>query len=409
MKRFGRPLSAAGRVLLYAAALFTIFCAGIFIGANPDTPVVGGLKEVVAPDRAEIPADQVQSLIENEYYRKVSEDKLTNGSIRGMVESLDDPYSHYYDPEQNKQFSLHIKGSYSGVGMAVNQHKRGLLVTQTYPGSPARDAGLKVGDVITKVNGKSIAGESADSAVAKVKGKEGTTVALTWATPTGKGNKLGAETTKTLTRKSIDIPVTSSKLYTRNGKKIGYVRLLAFTETSGRLVSDDIKKLQKRGAEQWILDLRGNGGGRLDQAVSISNIFLPEGFIVATDGRSVSREVHYAKPAGFLTAEDLVVLVDKGSASASEIVSGVMKFRDRGMIVGTRTFGKGVFQEITELKNGGSVSLTTGRYELPGKHYITKAGLKPDLIVRENSKTGQDEQLDAAFGVLAKFSAQSSK
>jgi carboxyl-terminal processing protease len=398
-----------GRTILALAALFTALCAGIFIGANPQTPVVGGLKDFVAPDRAEIPADQVQSLIENEYYRKVPDAKLTDGSIRGMVESLDDPFSHYFDPEQNKQFALHMKGSYSGVGMAVNQDKRGLLVTQTYPGSPARDASLKVGDVITKVNGKPIAGQSADAAVAKIKGKEGTTVTLTWATPTGKGTKLGAETTKTLTRKSIDIPVTTSRIYKEDGRKVGYVQLISFTETSGRLVADEIKKQKKKGAQQWILDLRGNGGGRLDQAVEISNLFLPDGFIVATDGRSVPRDEYKAKPSLFLTADTLVVLVDKGSASASEIVSGVMKFRDRGMIVGTRTFGKGVFQEVTELDNGGSISLTTGRYELPGKHYITKEGLKPDLTVKEDPKTGQDEQLQAAFDVLAKFPVKNAK
>lgn len=392
------------RVLLSIAALATALIAGIYIGAYPETPVVGALKGYIAPDRATIPSDQVQSLIERDFYRKVPDSTLTNGSISGMVKSLDDPYSHYFDPKQNKAFAQAISGSYSGVGMAVNQHRRGLVVTTTYPGSPSAKAGIKSGDVITKVEGKAIAGQSADLVVTKIKGPEGTKVSLTYATPeNGSKTKLGPEKTVTLVRKSIDIPVAEGKLYSKNGKKVGYVQLASFTETSGRLVRQQVDKLKKQGAKSWVLDLRGNGGGRLDQAVSVSSIFLPDGMIVATDGRSVTRQVYDAVERDFRTADPLVVLVDKGSASASEITSGAIKYRDRGLIVGTRTFGKGVFQEVTELKNGGAVSLTVGRYELPGKHYITKAGLKPDLVVKDDRKTKQDEQLDAAFAALAKL------
>lgn len=394
------------RYLIATLALVAALCAGIYIGAYPDTPVVGGLKGVVAPDRAEIQSDQVQTLIENDYYRKIPESRLTNGSIAGMIKSLNDPYSHYFDPQQNKAFEQVISGSYTGVGMAVLENKRGLLVTTTYDGSPAKNAGLKRGDVITKVNGKSIAGISSDAAVAKVKGPEGTKVSVTYATPSSKNSKkLGAERTITMTRKAIDIPVAQGKLYKREGLKVGYVELAQFTETAGRLVSAQVDKLKKQGANAWILDLRGNGGGRLDQAVSVSSIFIPTGMIVATDGRSVTRKVYDAIKGDFRTAQPLVVLVDKGSASASEITSGAMKFRDRGLIVGTRTFGKGVFQEVTELKNGGAVSLTIGRYELPGKHFITKAGLKPDITVAENPKQPGDEQLDAGFSALAKLAA----
>lgn len=398
------------RYLIAILALFTALCAGIYVGANPDTPVLGGLKDVVAPDKAEIPSDQVQSLIEHDYYRQIPDAKLTDGSIQGMVKSLGDPYSHYFNPKQNKAFEQLISGSYSGVGMGVNQHKRGLLVTVTYPGSPAATQKIKRGDVITKVNGKSIAGESADLAVAKIKGPAGTKVTLTVATPNARNpRKLGAERTITLTRRAIDIPVARGKLYSRDGRKVGYVQLAQFTETAGRLVTAQVDKLKKRGATSWILDLRGNGGGRLDQAVAVSSIFIPKGMIVATDGRSVRRSVYNAIDGAFRTAQPLVVLVDKGSASASEITSGALKYRDRGLIVGTRTFGKGVFQEVTELENGGAVSLTVGRYELPGGHFITKAGLKPDLTVADDTHTGRDEQLSAAFSALAKFKPNATK
>lgn len=398
------------RYLIVILGIFAALIVGVRIGANPDTPVVGKLKDVVAPDRTTIPADQVQTLIENDFYRKVSPAGLTDGSIKGMVRSLKDPYSHYFDAKENKEFEQAISGSYSGVGMAVGQHKRGLMVTVVYPGAPAAGAGIRRGDIITKVDGKSIAGESADLAVTRIKGPAGTKVTLTWARPRTTGSrKFGSERSVVLTRKRIDIPVARGRLIRSNGRKVGYVQLASFTATSGRLIARQVRRLKRSGATSWILDLRGNGGGRLDQAVAVSSVFLPDGMIVATDGRSVKRKVYDALEGRFLTADPLAVLVDKGSASASEITSGALKYRDRGLIVGTRTFGKGVFQEVTELSNGGAVSLTIGRYELPGRHYIGKNGLTPDLTVRDNVRTRRDEQLSAALAALAKFKSAAAK
>ena len=392
------------RTAIAILAAFTAFVGGVYVGAYPDTPVVGGLKEVIAPDRATIGTEQVQDLIEQDFYRKVPDAKLTDGSINGMVESLNDRFSHYFDPEQNKAFEQATTGRYTGVGMAVNQDDRGLLVTITYPKSPAREAGVRAGDVITEVNGKSIKGQAADEAVAKIKGPEGTSVTLTVATPVKSGSeKLGKPRDLKMTRKAIAIPVTESKLYREGGRKVGYVQLTSFTETSGNAVKAQISSLKKRGADSYVLDLRGNGGGRLDQAVAVGSVFLNDGMIVATDGRTREREQYNAIPEAFLTTDPLVVLVDKGSASASEIVAGALKFRDRGLIVGTRTYGKGVFQEVTELKNGGALSLTVGRYVLPGNHYIGKNGLKPDLTVEDAKDTKPDEALDAAFEALAQF------
>lgn len=240
--------------------------------------------------------------------------------------------------------------------------------------------------------------------MAKIKGPEGTKVKITYATPIDKdGKKLGPGKTIELTRKSIDIPVADGKLYKRDGRKVGVVRLASFTETAGDAVSKQIDKLKKQGADSFVLDLRGNGGGRLDQAVAVSSIFIHNGMIVATDGRAREREQFDAVKRDFRTTDPLVVLVDRGSASSSEITSGALKYRDRALIVGTRTFGKGVFQEVTELKNGGAISLTVGRYVLPGNHYITKAGLTPDIKIEDNPKTKPDEALNASFEALSKF------
>ncbi|MBK5231066.1 MAG: hypothetical protein JJE27_07845, partial [Thermoleophilia bacterium] len=217
------------------------------------------------------------------------------------------------------------------------------------------------------------------------------------------GKRLGAPRDIKLRRKQIEIPITIGRLVKRNGRKTGVVELATFTETAGVAVAREIEKLDKKGADSFVLDLRGNGGGRLDQAVAISSLFLSKGMIVATDGRARLRRQYNAIKGAVITAEPLVVLVDRGSASASEIVSGSLKYRDRALIVGTRTYGKGVFQEITEFDNGGAISLTVGRYELPGGHYITKRGLTPDLKAKDDPKTSADEALDASLAALAAF------
>ncbi|MBI5310942.1 MAG: S41 family peptidase [Actinobacteria bacterium] len=392
------------RVTIVILALVAALAAGVYVGANPNTPVVGVLKDVIAPDKTEISSEQAKQLIENEFYRKVDGEKLTDGELSGMVKSLKDPYSHYFNPDQNKAFAQSISGKYSGVGMAVNQHDKGLLVTFVYDGSPAKQAGIRREDVITAVDGKSIAGQSSDASVARIKGPEGTYVTLTARRPKRQGGEaLGAERDYRLQRKQIEIPVALGKLYKRDGRKIGVVMLAGFTETAGVAVAREIEKLEKRGADSYVLDLRGNGGGRLDQAVAVSSLFLSDGMIVATDGRSRRRTQYDAIKDAVLTADPLVVLVDKGSASASEITAGALKFRDRALVVGVNTFGKGVFQEVTELENGGAISLTVGRYVLPGNHYITKRGLTPDLKAEDDIDTRADEALDASFEALAEF------
>lgn len=392
------------RSLIALAAVVTALVAGVYIGAHPNTPIVGQLKDLIAPDQVEISTNDVRSLIENEFYRPVSEEKLTNASIRGMVHSLKDPYTHYFDAEQNKAFTESISGHYSGVGMAVQDDKRGLVITHVYDGTPAQRARLKPEDVITEVNGKSIAGQPADAAVARVKGREGTTVKLTVRSPRRSGSrKLGAPRVITLKRKSIETPIATGEIVREGGRKVGVIELAVFAETAGQIVGREVTKLKRRGAGSFVLDLRGNGGGRLDQAVAVSSVFVPKGLIVATDGRSRRRREYDANKGALLTAAPLVVLVDRGSASASEIVAGALKFRDRALVVGTRTYGKGVFQEVTEFDNGGALSLTVGRYLLPGDRKITSKGLAPDLKVEDNPHTRRDEALNAAIAALAEF------
>lgn len=392
------------RILIANFAVFAALIGGIYIGANPNTPVLGGLKDVVAPDRAEISTNQARDLISNEYITEISESKLTDGEIGGMVKSLKDPYSHYFNAKQNKAFAQALSGKYSGVGMAVNEdeRKRGLLVTFVYDDSPAKQAKVRPGDVITKVNGKSIAGMAADAAVALIKGPEGTYVTLTIRVGLDStGERLGRPRNSRLKRKQIDVPITTGRMVKRNGRRTGVIQLAVFADTAGAAVTNEVEELEKKGADGYVLDLRGNGGGRLDQAVAVASVFLSKGMVVATDGRARMRRQFDVVEGALKTADPLVILVDRGSASASEIVAGALKYRNRALVVGTRTYGKGVFQEVTEFDNGGALSLTVGRYELPGKHFITKRGLAPDLQARDKRKTRADEALDASLAALA--------
>ncbi|HEV7918506.1 MAG TPA: PDZ domain-containing protein, partial [Solirubrobacterales bacterium] len=195
------------RLLLAVLAVAAALAAGIYIGANPGTPVIGDLVELVTGDDAAVDTDVARDLIKNDFYKPVPDSTLRDGSIDGMVKALKDPYTQYLSPAHNKLFQQAISGKYSGVGMGVDDDKRGLLVTFTYPGSPARKAGVKPGDVITKVNGKSIVGVPSEAAVARIKGPENTEVTLTIRSPRGGGQRLGPEHDLRLKRKQIEIPV----------------------------------------------------------------------------------------------------------------------------------------------------------------------------------------------------------
>ncbi len=394
------------RAFTVTLAILTALAAGVYIGANPNTPVVGVLQDVIAPDKAEIPSDRARELIRNEYIHEVPEQTLTDGEISGMVRSLKDPYSLYFNAKQKRVFDESLSGKYSGVGMGVieDKQKRGLRVTSVYDESPARAAGIRPGDLITEVNGKSLAGVDSKTAVAKITGPEGTFVTLTFRSSLDdEGKDLGSPREKRLRRKQIDIPVTTGRLIKRNGRKTGVIQLAQFVDTAGAAVTKEVEKLEKKDADSYVLDLRGNGGGSIDQAVAVSSIFLSKGMVVATDGRGRLRRQYDVDKNALRTADPLVVLVDGGTASSSEIVTGALKYRDRALVVGTRTFGKGVFQEVTQFEGGGALSLTVGRYELPGKHYVTKHGLRPDLEARDRHKTRADEALDAALAALAAF------
>jgi carboxyl-terminal processing protease len=310
------------------------------------------------------------------------------------VRALHDRFSHYFTPKESRLFEDSLQGQFSGVGMTVREHKRGLLVVGVFKDSPARRAGIRPGDVITAVNGDSIAGEPTDLATAKIKGKPGTFVNLTIQSPKKKRRTLR------VARARIEVPISAGRIFTRAGQKLGVVRLATFSAGAHGEVRKELDRLLKKGARGIVLDLRGNGGGLLEEAVLVSSLFIENGPIVSTKGRVRPTRRFDAEGKAIPAGIPVVVLVDRGSASASEIVTGALRARRRATIVGERTLGKGVFQEVRPLSNGGVLDLVVGRYYLPGGGIVSKKGIAPQIRARDLPRTPRDEALPVALNTL---------
>jgi carboxyl-terminal processing protease len=368
-----------------------ILTGGIWLGGHPEAlpaPVRDALVETGPAVRAEL-IDTIQ----NHYYKPVSKRQLEEASLKGMVASLNDPYSRYFSPREAKAFNEDLSGHFEGVGMSVHPVGQGLLITDTFNGSPAEKAGLRAGDVIVAVNGVSIAGQAINNSTDKIKGPPGTFVTLT----VKRGKQLKKYRVK---RAKIVVPEAVGKAVTRGGKKFAVVTLDSFSSgVHGRLRAEIDKQL-KNGAKGIVLDLRGNPGGLLREGVLVSSIFIEDGTIVSTRGRAEPTRVYKAVGDAIAASIPVVVLVDRGSASASEITTGALHDRGRAKIVGTRTFGKGVFQEVEPLKNGGALDLTVGRYYLPNGEPLPKDGLKAQVGASDDPKTKRDEALPVALDVL---------
>jgi carboxyl-terminal processing protease len=384
----------SGLPLFLVMGLLTL-ALGIYLGGHPST-LPDPVRDVFVQDSDGELYDEAIDTIERDYYRKVDREDLLNQSLDQAVRSLDDRFSNYFAPRDYADFQQATEGRFEGVGMSVTPVEDGLRVVAVYDGSPAAEGGLKKGDLITEVDGKSIAGKSSEESTTRIKGPAGTAVKLT--VMTGK-----QERELTLKRAEVEIPVVQSKMREYNGKKIAWVRLAGFTSGAHDAVKEGVTKLLDDGAEGVVLDLRDNGGGLLNEAVMVSSIFIPDGRIVSTRGRARPERVYDATGGAIDTHIPVVVLVNKNSASASEIVTGALQDRDRAEVVGTRTFGKGVFQEIEPLSNGGALDITVGEYFLPSGRNLggggvkQGAGVKPDVEAEDNPKTPRDEALQAAL------------
>ncbi|MEX0993587.1 MAG: S41 family peptidase [Solirubrobacterales bacterium] len=366
-------------------------CLGLYLGGHP-TSLPGKLRDVFVDEQVSLQA-QAADTIEDHYYRKVSRTKLENASISGMVRSLHSRFSAYFAPVENKLFKESLGGQFSGVGMTVVKNKRGLRIASIFPASPAKRAGIEPGDLITRVDGKSIAGQSSEVASARIKGKPGTQVRLTIVSR-------GKTRVERVTRQTIKVPVVAGAMRRAAGRKLGVVRITSFTPGVHSDVRKQVTRLQKRGARGFVLDLRGNGGGLLDEAVLVSSVFIPDGTIVTTEGRTVSKKTYNAT-GDALTRAPIVPLVDRGTASASEIVTAALQERLSSRVVGRRTVGKGVFGQLFPLSNGGALDLVIGNYYTPDGSSLNGKGIKPDVELSRAANADPTLALDRALQVLA--------
>jgi len=330
---------------------------------------------------------QVYQIIQNEYIEKVDPSKLIEGAIQGMVEALGDPHSRWLTAEEWKEWKVEKEGEFGGLGMTVGVRDGFITIIEPLEDTPASRAGLQPGDKIIKINGKSTEGMSLNEAVSRLRGKVGTQVTIT-ITREGAAEPIEY----TLTRALIKLPNIEKKIL---DSSIGYVKIIGFTnEETSKELRDALTYLKEEGVRSLILDLRDNPGGLLSQAVEVADEFLPSGTIVSIRDRDPAEsKIYSAHPSGGGIDFQLIVLINKGSASASEIVAGAIKDHQRGILMGTPTFGKGTVQNAISLENGGALWLTTAKYYTPSGVCIEGEGIKPNLEIKPFIPTPEEKEV----------------
>lgn len=377
----------------------TGFLVGLFVGAAATLAAIALYFELSGDTISEPTVrDQAQAFIEDSYFQKVTPEELESGSMRGMIDELrkeyDDKFSHYFDPKEYKEFQKSLSGDFKGVGLSIKEVPEGLEVTTVFPDSPAEGAGIAVGDVILAADGKKLSGIPAEVATAKIKGKVGTEVELT-VMPVDGG---GAKDIK-VKRANITFPAAQGRIMHIDGRKVGYIVYASFDQGAHAELRSEIERLKREGAEGLIIDLRGNGGGRLDEAIASASLFVEEGDIVTTRGRATGEEVYDAF-GDALDPVPTVVLIDGGTASASEILAAAMSDYGLATLVGETTFGKGTVQESVPLPDGSAINLTVAEYFTSEDISIADKGIPPDIEAKADLKTERDEALEQALEVL---------
>ena len=341
---------------------------------------------------------EVLEKINEEYVDEINQSKSMDSAINGLLQSLD-PYSAYMTPEIFKEMQTETSGEFGGLGIEVSMESGVVKVISPIDDTPASKAGIKAGDFIVKIEDTQVQGKSLSEAVDLMRGPVGSSIELT-VRRRGKKKAL----TFNIIREIIEIQSVKSDLLENN---IGYIRLTSFNENSGQQIKDKIKDLEtNQNVNAYILDLRNNPGGLLSQAIIISDFFLDNGEIVSTKSRKASENRKWFAKKGDLTkGKTLVVLINYGSASASEIVAGALKDHKRAIILGENSYGKGSVQSIIPLKNKGAIRLTVAKYYLPSGKSISEVGVSPDIEIYEEGekfkiKTETDNQLNYAIKLL---------
>ena len=384
-------------VTLVAVAIVLLLMGGIFLGGHPEL-LPSSLRTALVSEDVRT-TQEAFDVIHRDYFRRVSTGTLVNNGIAGAVRALNDPFSAYLDPRAYRQFLDQGRGQVSGIGVEVVDDPRGLRIVRVVPNAPAARAGLARGNVIVAVQGQSIAGRPSRVSSAMIRGKPGTAVRLTV--------MAGSRRRDVRVVRARVFASVSARMQTVRGVRFGVDTLSSFTSGVHAELRRAIESQLKRGARGIVLDMRNNGGGPLTEAVLVSSIFVAKGPVVSTDGRTRPRKVYEATGGAIKRPFKVVVLVNHDTASAAEIVAASLQERRGAKVVGARTFGKGVFQAVEELSNGGALDITVGRYFTPNGRNLggggTKrgAGVAPDVPVPSPRPGQPDGSLDVALRTLA--------
>ena len=341
---------------------------------------------------------EVLEKINKEYVDEVDPAKSMDSAINGLLQSLD-PYSAYMSPESFKNMQTDTKGEFGGLGIEVGMEAGVVKIISPIDNTPASKAGLKAGDYIVKINNIQVQGKSLTEAVDLMRGPVGSSIEITV-----RRRGIKKALIFNITRKIIEVQSVKLKLIDNN---TAYIRLTSFNDNSSEQIEEKIKRLNKnKNIKGFILDLRNNPGGLLSQAIKISDFFLENGEIVSTKSRKISENRKwFAKKGDLIQGKTLIVLINYGSASASEIVAGALKDHKRAIIIGENSYGKGSVQSIIPLKNNGAIRLTIAKYYLPSGKSISEVGVTPDIEVIEESEkfkinSDTDNQLNFALKLL---------
>ncbi len=341
---------------------------------------------------------EVLEKINKEYVDEINQSESMDSAINGLLQSLD-PYSAYMSPEIFNEMQTETSGEFGGLGIEVGMESGVVKVISPIDDTPASRAGIKAGDYIVKINDTQVQGKSLTEAVELMRGTVGSGIELTIRR---RGEKKAL--TFNIVREIIQIKSVKAEILEKN---IGYIRLTSFNENSAKQIKKVIEKFEKnKNTKSYILDLRNNPGGLLSQAIKISDFFLENGEIVSTKSRkSYENRKWFAKKGDIIEGKTLVVLINYGSASASEIVAGALKDHKRAILLGESSYGKGSVQSIIPLKNNGAIRLTVAKYYLPSGKSISEVGVSPDIEINEETddfiiKTETDNQLDYAIKLL---------
>ena len=346
--------------------------------------------------------EAIYNTIDDYYLNEIDNDKIQNGIYKGMVDSLGDPYTVYYNSEEYKQFTSSSSGTYSGIGVAVSQNVTtgAITIVKTFKKGSGEKEGMKPGDVIYKVEGKKIEGLELSKVVSMIKGEEGTFVKVTVL-------RDGKEIEFNLERKKLEVDTVNYRMEDRSGKKIGYISVSEFDEVTASQFKNAISELSKEGMEGLVIDLRDNPGGLLDVTCEMLDRMIKKGLLVYTVDKNGKRVDEDATDSNSFD-KPVAILVNGNSASASEVFSGAMKDYKAATLVGTRTFGKGIVQSIVPFGDGTAMKVTVSKYYTPNGVNIHGTGIEPDVVVelsKDATKNGKydrkyDNQLNKALDVV---------